>query len=107
MDVDERIDASTAETMRSITDESGKPARTSLEALAHLRHSEGASNSVASGVRCRSADASGTMAEVNISFLAISIHTGRRHQIRAHTRHVGHPTVTDGRYAPRDVILSV
>lgn len=32
------------------------------------------------------------------SLVAIRIVTGRRHQIRVHTAHVGHPTVTDGKY---------
>ena len=27
-----------------------------------------------------------------------NIVTGRRHQIRVHTAHVGHPTMSDGRY---------
>merc|ERR1712118_492194 len=38
---------------------------------------------------------------------AIRIYTGRRHQIRAHTRHVGHPTAADARYTPRDVELKL
>lgn len=37
------------------------------------------------------------------SMVAVRIHTGRRHQIRAHFRHVGHPTVTDGKYSPAKV----
>jgi len=97
-DVNKRIDATTAETMRSLTVDSGKPARSYLASLAHLCSNgiaddeEHASNMQPSG-RC------------NFSALAIAIHTGRRHQIRVHTRHVGHPVATDGRYTPRDVIL--
>ena len=34
-----------------------------------------------------------------LSFLAIRIGTGRRHQIRAHAAHTGHALVTDGKYS--------
>lgn len=40
-----------------------------------------------------------------VSVIVIRIHTGRRHQIRAHTRLVGHPTVVDGWYTPSSVQL--
>ncbi|CAE8703327.1 unnamed protein product, partial [Polarella glacialis] len=33
-----------------------------------------------------------------LSLIAIRIDTGRRHQIRLHTAHIGHPTVCDGKY---------
>lgn len=34
------------------------------------------------------------------SLVAIRIRTGRRHQIRIHAAHLGHPTVCDGKYTP-------
>ena len=34
-----------------------------------------------------------------VSFVKIRIVTGRCHQIRLHTAHVGHPVITDARYA--------
>jgi len=34
----------------------------------------------------------------DFSLVVIRIQTGRRHQIRAHTTHIGHPTVCDGKY---------
>ncbi|CAL1137760.1 unnamed protein product [Cladocopium goreaui] len=37
------------------------------------------------------------------SLLAIRIGTGRRHQIRLHTAHVGHPVVADSQYAAKEV----
>merc|ERR1711971_30354 len=40
--------------------------------------------------------------EDRLSIVAIQICTGRRHQIRAHMRHVGHPTVADGKYLSRE-----
>lgn len=98
-DVSERIDASTAENLRSITDEHGKPARSALGVLAHFCACEhGLLSKVPNGPAggCR-------VGEAGLCLLAIAIHTGRRHQIRAHTRHLGHPTVTDARYTPRDV----
>lgn len=89
MHVDERIDASTFESLRSTTDELGKPARTHLGLFAHLQRKK---PSKVDDLH-------------DVSLLAISIHTGRRHQIRAHTRHAGHPTVTDALYTPKDVMM--
>lgn len=60
---------------RSTITEQGKPAKTLLRVLAHA-----------------------TRGDCSYSLLAIRICTGRRHQIRAHLHHVGHPTVTDGKY---------
>lgn len=93
-EVGERIDAPAIRGSRSLTDEGGKPARTFLESLSHVRFSDKA---FTGSCRRASGDA--------LSLLAITIHTGRRHQIRAHTRHFGSPTVADWRYAPRDVML--
>ena len=41
----------------------------------------------------------------SLSLVTIQIFTGRRHQIRAHTRFIGHPTACDGWYAPAAVHL--
>lgn len=38
----------------------------------------------------------------SFSLVAIRIGSGRRHQIRAHTGHIGHPTVSDGRYTTEE-----
>ncbi|CAE7545748.1 truC [Symbiodinium natans] len=35
------------------------------------------------------------------SLVVLSILTGRKHQIRCHLAHVGHPVLCDGRYAPQ------
>lgn len=97
--VDFRIDATGAESLRSVISDAGRPACTSLSLVAHLGlggfnvHVGGAAP--AGGRHC-----------TDLSLLAISIHTGRRHQIRAHTRHVGHPVATDARYTPRDVTIA-
>ncbi|CAE7614857.1 rluC [Symbiodinium sp. CCMP2456] len=37
-----------------------------------------------------------------LSLLTIRIRTGRRHQIRSHCAHIGHPTVYDGKYSTFD-----
>ena len=43
--------------------------------------------------------------EEKLSIVAIQICTGRRHQIRAHLKHIGHPTVADGKYMPREQFI--
>lgn len=99
LDIDEGIDA-TAENMRSLTADAGKPARTHLGLVAHLQFKQFEA--------CTSHayfDGGSASATVELCICLISIHTGRRHQIRAHTRHVGHPCATDARYTPRDVML--
>lgn len=42
----------------------------------------------------------------SFSLVAIRIATGRRHQIRVQTAHVGHPTASDGRYTSQEVFQS-
>ncbi|CAE7697157.1 unnamed protein product [Symbiodinium sp. CCMP2592] len=37
-----------------------------------------------------------------LSLLTIRIRTGRRHQIRSHCAHIGHPSVYDGKYSTLD-----
>ena len=39
--------------------------------------------------------------ERNISVVSYKLETGRCHQIRVHSRHLGHPLVGDGLYGPR------
>merc|ERR1712190_109012 len=56
--------------------EQGKPARTRLKLTAHLTHNR-----------------------VTLSLVAVKISTGRRHQIRSHFSHIGHPTLCDRLYA--------
>ncbi|CAE8666176.1 unnamed protein product, partial [Polarella glacialis] len=41
-----------------------------------------------------------------LSLLVIRIATGRKHQIRLHSAHVGHPTVCDGKYTARHTHLA-
>ncbi|CAE8743213.1 unnamed protein product [Polarella glacialis] len=54
----------------------GKPSQTKLKVLRHATRSGQA-----------------------LSIVAVRIVTGRMHQIRLHTAHIGHPTVCDGRYS--------
>jgi len=60
---------------RSTVEQQGKPALSRVKVLAHVARGEAA-----------------------YSLLALRIDTGRRHQIRAHVAHVGHPAVCDGKY---------
>ncbi|CAE8628307.1 unnamed protein product, partial [Polarella glacialis] len=68
---------------RSTVTEMGKPAKTLLRVLGHL-----------------------SRGEERFSLLAIRICTGRRHQIRTHLQHVGHPTVCDGKYTRASVFIA-
>lgn len=68
---------------RSVVCEMGKPARTLIRVLAHAVRGESA-----------------------YSLLAVRICTGRRHQIRAHLHHTGHPTVADGKYTRASVFAA-
>lgn len=97
--IDRRIDATTAETMRSITNDAGKPAKTRLGLFAHLSFTQPGAMTQPSSL------AQPSTSDVDFCIFVISIHTGRRHQIRVHTRHVGHPCATDARYAPHTVTL--
>lgn len=62
--------------------EQGKPAKTYLTTLGHYTLDR--------------------FEEEQLSIVLIQICTGRRHQIRTHLSHVGHPAVTDGKYMPRE-----
>eukprot|EP00913_Durusdinium_trenchii_P023879 g22424.t2 len=42
-----------------------------------------------------------------VSLVAVRLVTGRMHQIRLHLSHIGHPTVTDGKYAALGLQLIV
>jgi len=66
----------------SRVNEQGKPAKTYLTTLGHY---------TLDGFE-----------EEQLSIVVIQICTGRRHQIRTHLCHVGHPTVTDGKYMTRE-----
>ena len=46
-----------------------------------------------------------TQKAMALTLCAVRIGTGRRHQIRAQTAHVGHPTVSDGRYLTEETFL--
>eukprot|EP00434_Breviolum_minutum_P011578 symbB.v1.2.010211.t1/scaffold665.1/size175136/2 len=54
----------------------GKPSFTEVQVLQHFTTTSG-----------------------TVSLLGIRIFTGRQHQIRAHCAHVGHPSLTDGKYS--------
>lgn len=78
-----RIDASSTRVLRSAVGDSGRPAETHFRSSAHLALAQ--DGDAGSGAYC---------------IVVVRIRTGRRHQIRAHTRHLGHPTVADSWYCP-------
>lgn len=80
LEVNARVDATSVRVLRSAVDDSGRPARTYLLTSSHLRP-------------C-------LFRHISACIVVISIHTGRRHQIRAHTRHIGLPTACDPWYSP-------
>ncbi|CAE8642497.1 unnamed protein product [Polarella glacialis] len=83
----------------------GKPATTMVKVLAHLyRKLPEASASGSSESSSESSERCDPEPEP-FSLVALRILTGRRHQIRIHMAHIGHPLVTDGKYADLDVFL--
>lgn len=76
------LSASGGRIVPSVICEAGKPSESLLRCVAAARCSP---------------------SSCEVSMVAVRISTGRRHQIRAHFRHVGHPTVTDGKYNPAKV----
>ncbi|CAE7592221.1 EMB2654 [Symbiodinium sp. CCMP2456] len=60
---------------RTMSGGRGKPGLTHVKVAAHAEHHS-----------------------AGVTLVVIRIGTGRRHQIRSHLAHKGHPTVTDGRY---------
>jgi len=78
-----KVDVAPDPSQRRSVNDSGKPSQTQLRLAAHA---------------CEGAEAD----RYRMSIAAIRIFTGRRHQIRVHLRHVGHPTVTDARYTCRE-----
>merc|ERR1719198_2918009 len=61
----------------------GKPAQTYIRVVAHVRRGP-----------------------FKLSLIVCRIRTGRRHQIRTHLLHVGHPTVADGKYTRAAIFAS-
>lgn len=68
-----------------VREDVGKAATTWFSALAHARHTWS------------------DLCTLTFSLVAIRIGTGRRHQIRTHITHIGHPTVMDAKYADSSV----
>lgn len=63
-----------------VREDVGKVATTWFSAIAHCRHTWE------------------DLSTLKFSVIAIRIGTGRRHQIRTHITHIGHPTVLDAKY---------
>lgn len=69
---------------RSVTNDRGEPAETWVHVIAH--------ESVFFNTG-------------SLSIVSIRIRTGRKHQIRTHLRSSGYPSVVDGMYGAKDVLL--
>jgi len=69
-----------------VRDDVGKTATTWFSAAAHARHTWR------------------DLSTLTFSLVAIRIGTGRRHQIRTHITHLGHPSVLDAKYADSSVL---
>jgi len=79
-----RVDMAPEPTQRRSVADSGKPSHTHVVVQVHVHG-------------CTPQD------EGPMCLVAIRIGTGRRHQIRVHLRHCGHPSVSDARYTCREV----
>ncbi|CAE8597908.1 unnamed protein product [Polarella glacialis] len=84
--VDARVDATSTHSLRSVVRDIGRPAASYFSCSAHLL--------------CKALEGS------NLCIVAVRIRTGRRHQIRTHTRYIGHPTAADCWYCPSACILA-
>merc|ERR1712228_788226 len=84
-DVQAKVNVLGTKVARTLTEDSGQPAMSHLVTHAHLT--------------------SGPLSAFRYCIIVIRIYTGRRHQIRAHTRSIGHPTACDGWYTPSAVLL--
>merc|ERR1712216_695596 len=82
-----RVDVAPDPSQRKSVSDSGKPSQTQVSVQAHVA---AAPEGEDQGRMC---------------IVAIRIFTGRRHQIRVHLRHCGHPTITDARYTCREAYL--
>merc|ERR1719468_1077028 len=79
-EVSGRIMWSEGDSSASHIHQRGKPSCTQMRVLAHANH--------------------------GLSLMTIRIVTGRRHQIRLHTAHVGHPVVFDQKYTAASTVVA-
>jgi len=82
-----RVDVAPEPSQRRSINDSGKPSQTWVRLQTHFRGSP-------------------ELGPARLCITAIRILTGRRHQIRVHMRHSGHPTLADARYTCREVLLA-
>lgn len=81
-----RVDVAPDPSQRKSVSDTGKPSQSLVCIKAHARGST-------------------ELDEGAASLVAIRISTGRRHQIRVHLRHCGHPSVVDARYTCKETSL--
>lgn len=85
-----RVDMAPEPTQRRSVSDSGKPSQTWVRVQAHV------------GADLIDSDIDH---DRRACVTAIRILTGRRHQIRVHMRHAGHPTLADARYTCRELFM--
>eukprot|EP00746_Dinoflagellata_sp_MGD_P140875 gnl/MRDRNA2_/MRDRNA2_74067_c0_seq1.p2 gnl/MRDRNA2_/MRDRNA2_74067_c0~~gnl/MRDRNA2_/MRDRNA2_74067_c0_seq1.p2 ORF type:complete len:221 (+),score=21.52 gnl/MRDRNA2_/MRDRNA2_74067_c0_seq1:394-1056(+) len=84
--VDVRVNVTGSKISRTLAEDQGRPAVTHLLVSNHF-----ACPMAWEGAR--------------YCLMVLRIYTGRRHQIRAHTRWAGSPTAADGWYVPRELLI--
>lgn len=81
-----------------VIDHPVKTVRDSYDDTITATHSKPALTTLQTLARCEIDKPLGKYASVRYSLVKLSPHTGRRHQLRAHMKHISHPLIGDAKY---------